>query len=100
MLTKYGLERILFRLSKSKYREVFVLKGALLFELWTHERYRPTRDADFLATGDNSPKRFAAIFQEICSTEITDDGVRYSSRIVAVRIVMQTQSACSRGRCT
>ena len=45
ILTKYGLERILFRLSKSKYREVFVLKGALLFELWTKERYRPTRDA-------------------------------------------------------
>ena len=35
ILTKYGLERILFRLSKSKYRNIFVLKGALLFELWT-----------------------------------------------------------------
>lgn len=58
ILTKYGLERILFRLSKSKYREVFILKGALLFELWTAQRYRPTRDADFLANGDNSPERF------------------------------------------
>lgn len=36
----------------------FILKGALLFELWTKERYRATRDADFLATGDNSPERF------------------------------------------
>jgi hypothetical protein len=65
ILTKYGLERILFRLSKSKYREVFILKGALLFELWTTQRHRPTRDADFLANGDNSPERFARIFQEI-----------------------------------
>jgi hypothetical protein len=47
ILTKYGLERILFRLSKSEYQEVFILKGALLFELWTEQRYRPTRDADF-----------------------------------------------------
>lgn len=47
MLTKYGLERMLFRLSKSKYRDMFILKGAL-FELWTKERYRATRDADFL----------------------------------------------------
>jgi hypothetical protein len=60
LLTKYGLERVLFRLSTSKHRDIFILKGALLFELWTHERYRPTRDADFLATGDNSPERFAA----------------------------------------
>ena len=49
VLTKYGLERVLYRISQSQYREIFVLKGALLFELWTKERYRPTRDADFLA---------------------------------------------------
>jgi Nucleotidyl transferase AbiEii toxin, Type IV TA system len=77
LLTKYGLERVLVRLSTSKHRDIFVLKGALLFELWTHERYRPTRDADFLASGDNSPERFAAIFREICSTEIPDDGIRF-----------------------
>jgi hypothetical protein len=33
VLTKYGLERVLFRLSRSKHRDAFVLKGALLFEL-------------------------------------------------------------------
>jgi len=35
ILVKYGLERILYRLSCSKHRHTFVLKGALLFELWT-----------------------------------------------------------------
>lgn len=54
LLVKYGLERILYRLSRSAYRDVFILKGALLFELWTHQRYRPTRDADFLARGDRN----------------------------------------------
>jgi hypothetical protein len=77
LLTKYGLERVLFRLSTSKHRDTFILKGALLFELWTHERYRPTRDADFLAIGDNSPERFAAIFREICTAEIPGDGIRF-----------------------
>ena len=77
LLTKYGLERVLFRLSTSKHRDFFILKGALLFALWTHERYRPTRDADFLATGDNSPERFAAIFREICTAEIPGDGIRF-----------------------
>ena len=51
LLVKYSLERILYRLSRSGYHDVFILKGALLFELWTDQRYRPTRDADFLARG-------------------------------------------------
>jgi len=82
ILTKYGLERILFRLSKSKYREVFILKGALLFELWTTQRYRPTRDADFLANGDNAPERFVRIFQEISTVEVENDGLRFDPKTV------------------
>jgi len=82
ILTKYGLERILFRLSKFKYRNTFILKGALLFELWTKERHRPTRDADFLATGDNSPKRFVQIFRELCAFEFLDDALRFDAKSV------------------
>ena len=82
VLTKYALERILFRVSKSKFRDVFVLKGALLFELWTHQQYRPTRDADFLAKGDNSPKRFVQIFREISTVEVEDDGLRFDPKTV------------------
>jgi len=82
ILTKYGLERILFRLSKSKYRDTFILKGALLFELWTKERHRPTRDADFLASGDNSPERFVQIFQELCAFEFPDDALRFDAKSV------------------
>ncbi len=82
ILTKYGLERILFRLSKSNYRRTFVLKGALLFSIWTKERYRPTRDADFLATGDSSPERFVQIFKEITTVEVEDDGIRFDPATV------------------
>ncbi len=82
ILTKYGLERILFRLSKSKYRNIFVLKGALLFELWTKERHRPTRDADFLATGDSSPVRFVHIFRELSAFEFPDDALRFDAKTV------------------
>ena len=79
VLTKYGLERMLFRLSKSKYRDTFILKGALLFELWTKD-YRATRDADFLAKGDNSRERFIRIFQEISAIEVQDDGLRFDPK--------------------
>src|ERR1700749_446560 len=77
LLTKYGLERVLFRLSTSKHRDIFILKGALLFEMWTHEREGASRDADFLATEDNSLERFPAIFREICTAEIPGDGIRF-----------------------
>lgn len=79
MLVKYGLERILYRLSRSKHRDAFVLKGALLFEIWTQRAYRATRDADFLARGDNSPERFVSIFKELCVIEVEPDGLIFNA---------------------
>jgi hypothetical protein len=82
ILVKYGLERILFRLSRSRHRDDLILKGALLFELWTERRYRPIRDADFLGRGDNSPDRFARIFRELCVLEVDEDGLRFDAETV------------------
>ena len=79
VLTKYGLERVLYRLSQSEHRSAFILKGALLFELWTQQRYRPTRDADFLALGENSPEHFTEVFREICEMQVEDDGLRFDA---------------------
>lgn len=89
MLTKYGLERVLYRIAKSKYRELFVLKGALLFELWTEQRYRPTRDADFLARGQNRPDRFTAMFKDICTITVEDDGLKLDPATVAAELITE-----------
>jgi hypothetical protein len=45
ILTRYGLERLLYRLSISAHANSFLLKGALLFSLWYDTPHRPTRDA-------------------------------------------------------
>ena len=82
LLTKYALERLLFRISKSEFQEVFVLKGALLFELWTGEAHRPTRDADFLAHGDHDLSRFESIFKSICSLTVVEDGMSFGRTTV------------------
>jgi hypothetical protein len=82
VLTKYGLERVLFRLGCSKHRDSFVLKGALLFELWTKERHRPTRDIDFLAYGSNDLERFIDIFREVCSDAFEDDGLSFDVQAI------------------
>lgn len=51
LLTRYALERLLYRLSISEQRDQFLLKGALLFDLWFDVPHRPTHDADFLGFG-------------------------------------------------
>jgi hypothetical protein len=55
VLTRYGLERFLYRLSISSHRDAFVLQGALLLQLWTAEMYLPTRDLDLLGRGLQLP---------------------------------------------
>jgi hypothetical protein len=46
VLTRYALERLLFRWSRSDHRDSLVLKGALRFQVWTGAPHRPTRDLD------------------------------------------------------
>jgi len=79
LLIKYALERVLYRIGQSQHRDVFILKGALLFELWTDQSHRPTRDADFLSQGENTLERFQNIFEEICELEVADDGLRFDT---------------------
>jgi hypothetical protein len=40
VLTKFGIERVLFRMAQSKYRDVFILKGAWLFGPFSREFLR------------------------------------------------------------
>lgn len=40
LLTRFGLERLMYRLSESPARDRFVVKGALLFLVWAEEPFR------------------------------------------------------------
>jgi hypothetical protein len=51
ILMRYGVERLLYRLGQSPHADAFVLKGAVLFQMWTGQPHRSTLDVDFLATG-------------------------------------------------
>jgi len=76
LLTRFALERLLYRLSISPHRERLLLKGALLFDLWFDEPHRPTRDADFLGVGPADLPTLAATFREICAMDV-DDGIAF-----------------------
>jgi predicted nucleotidyltransferase component of viral defense system len=91
VLTRYGLERFLYRLAQSQYRDQFVLKGALLFELWTHRPYRPTRDLDLEGQGENSIARIKRSFTEIMSQAVEDDGLAFDSKSLRVARIKEEQ---------
>jgi predicted nucleotidyltransferase component of viral defense system len=84
VLTRYAVERFLYRLSCSPYAERFVLKGALLLLVWLGEALRPTRDADLLGFGDLSEAALVEIFREVCGMQVDADGMTYLSDSVRV----------------
>lgn len=90
LLVRYALERLLYRLSRSPHIDRFVLKGALLFDLWFDLPQRPTRDADFLAFGDPEPDGLQMIFRQLADMtgdQIDDDGLRFLADTVKVESI-------------
>jgi len=81
LLQYYAMERFLYRLSKSRYADNFILKGALMFILWDVPGMtaRPTRDIDLLGIIDNDSESMKKVFVEICSVPVEDDGVEFNS---------------------
>lgn len=81
LLTRYALERILYRLSVSEQRGQFLLKGALLFDLWFDLPHRPTHDADLLGFGSTDIPYLENLFREI-SQIASDDGIVFQADTV------------------
>jgi hypothetical protein len=88
LLTRYALERLLYRLSTTRHRQRFVLKGAMLITTWFEEPFRPTRDLDLLGFGDPDPQAMLAVFREICAVEM-DDGVVFGVAGLAVDLIRE-----------
>jgi hypothetical protein len=75
ILTRYAIERLLYRLSVSAHSDKFVLKGAMLFSLWSPTPYRATGDLDLLGIGDPAATALIAAFRDVMKVETADDGV-------------------------
>lgn len=78
ILTHYGLERLLYRLSISPHAPNFLLKGALLFSLWYDHPHRPTRDVDLLGFGPQDIDTAVKAFREICQIAV-EDGIFFDA---------------------
>lgn len=86
ILTKYALERLLYRLSVSPWGDAFVLKGALLFDLWFDQPHRPTRDMDLLGFGSAEIADVAVVFREVCAL-MNEDGITFDPATVSAAAI-------------
>lgn len=78
VLTRYFQERLLYRISQTRYRNNFYLKGGAL--MYAYERFaaRPTLDIDFLGNNiSNEGESIVKAFKEICSVPYEEDGVTF-----------------------
>jgi hypothetical protein len=84
VLTRFAVERFLYRLSRSPHAERFVLKGALPMLVWLGERLRPTSDADLLGFGELSEESLARLLGEVADQVVEPDAVEFVSDSIRV----------------
>lgn len=89
VFTRYGVERFLYRLSRSPHAERFVLKGALLLLVWLGEKFRPTRDVDLLGFGDLADDELLTIVREVCDTAVEPDAVTFDAGSVELESIRE-----------
>jgi hypothetical protein len=87
-LTRYAVERFLYRLSVTKARDHYWLKGALLFDLWFDVPHRPTRDADFLGFGPVDAESLRKALAEVCHVTARD-GMSFDAGSIAIEEIRE-----------
>ena len=88
---RYALERLLYRLSCSDRTDQFILKGAMLFAVWTDRAHRPTRDLDLLGLNDASDKALSEAFQQITRVEVEPDGLEFDPESIKIAEIREGQ---------
>ncbi len=90
VLSRYAMERFIYRLSISPFVSQFILKGAALLFVWKGQNYRVTRDIDLLATDSLNPESAEHVFKEICRVECPhNDGMGYSPDSVRAEVIRE-----------
>ena len=90
-LTRYAIERFLYRLSRSPQGDRFVLKGALLFTLWTGKPHRPTRALGLMGRGEDSPAAVSRVIRDICTLSIEDNGITFDLADMRISDIREDQ---------
>ena len=91
VLSRFGAERFLYRLGQSRERGSLILKGAMLFRLWTTEEYRPTRDIDMLLRGPADHDAVRRAIEAICAVGCPEDGLTFEQGSISIATIRDAQ---------
>lgn len=89
ILTRYGIERLLYRLGRSSHVDRFLLKGAMLFRVWRDFSHRPTRDVDLFGFSSAETNDLEEIFRELCLLQVEPDGLLFLTASVKAEFIRE-----------
>jgi len=89
VLVRYGIERFLYRLGVSRWAEQFVLKGSMLFHVWRHTGYRPTRDVDLLDLAGDDMAGIETAMLEVLREKAPDDGLFFDESSIRLEEIRE-----------
>ena len=89
LLRYYAMERFLYRLSISPYAGQFVLKGALMLEVWQAPLSRSTLDIDLLGRGSNNMDNIAAVIKQTCLQQAEPDGMAFDAETIRAQRIAE-----------
>lgn len=89
ILQYYAMERFLYRLGQTEYKDWFILKGALMFAVWRIYESRTTMDIDLHGQFKNKVVEIETIIRDVCRAEVPIDGLLFDHRTVSVRKIKE-----------
>ena len=72
LLSGFAIERLLYRLGVSSYAGRFVLKGAMLFRVWSEGSHRATWDLDLLGRNVHAVPEVVSVIRDLCRIPVGD----------------------------
>jgi hypothetical protein len=96
VLQQYAMERFLYRVSKSRYAQSVILKGALLLKTIGIPNARPTMDIDMLRKGKADEASLVALIKDCATLEVEADGLTFLDNTVAAEQSRRIRSTKAR----
>ena len=91
LMTRYAIERFMWRIGQSRHAGQFTLKGAMAFAYYAPDSSRTTKDVDFTMSGQYPPEKIKTMLSEIARVKM-DDGIKFNSNAIILRSVGQDKA--------
>ena len=86
----YAIERFLYRLGLSPYKDTFILKGGVLFLTLDIDFPRPTRDIDLLGFTESSVENLMEIISDVCRQDVDrDDEIVFDEQTITAKSIKE-----------